>query len=446
MDSSIKTNLPMTEIIEFNKDKIDRFSYSNSLIEANYSLSTEQHRIIFTMAQMIHPDDVEFKEYKINIREFAKHFGIKGESVVEHVKKVAKQLVGKTLTIKDKARKQTIFMNWLSSAIVPEKGSGNDVVLTFDPKMKPFLLQIKGGFTFLENKQITRLKGKYALRIYMLLKQYLSFGERTFSIADLREKLDLKADDYVRLYDFKKVVIDRSVTEINNVTDLYVEVKDGHKIGKRVIELVFTYHQKSGEEVGRVIGVNNDKNGENEKIGGIRENDDKNGDLNNDIFGGEKGGKKNDKIGEGKNGTQDELKAYHEEKGYKSDFENFWILNESTGWSGIKNRFAWLDGFEKNFRDKNPEKYQEPKMAGAAIVKDPQEEKIKEVRSRIKFALNSEFGTEEEVKIWIRFFDGMPIAKDGDGFVISVKNSEALQYQEILSNINVKIEVMNANS
>lgn len=46
---------------------------------------------------------------------------------------------------------------------------------------------------------------------------------------------------------------------------------------------------------------------------------------------------------------KDELLNHHQKNKMKCDFEEFWLINESRGWEGVKNKFAWLDRFERTF-------------------------------------------------------------------------------------------------
>lgn len=44
---------------------------SNALIEARYRLTLQEARIILWLLIQIHPDDEDFKEHKMNIKDFA---------------------------------------------------------------------------------------------------------------------------------------------------------------------------------------------------------------------------------------------------------------------------------------------------------------------------------------------------------------------------------------
>ena len=44
---------------------------SNRLLEARYSLTVGEQRLILAMVSMIHPDDADFFDYEITVRDFS---------------------------------------------------------------------------------------------------------------------------------------------------------------------------------------------------------------------------------------------------------------------------------------------------------------------------------------------------------------------------------------
>ena len=63
------------------------------------------------------------------------------------------------------------------------------VDLCFDPKLKPYLLQLKDQFTSIALQYAIQLKSLYAIRIYELLKQYQRLKQRTLGLSNPRSGL-----------------------------------------------------------------------------------------------------------------------------------------------------------------------------------------------------------------------------------------------------------------
>lgn len=65
----------------------------------------------------------------------------------------------------------------------------------------------------------------------------------TLDLAELRFKFGLLDDEYLRMHDFKKRVLDYAVAEINEHTDLTISYEQ-HKRGRVITGFTFTIKQK----------------------------------------------------------------------------------------------------------------------------------------------------------------------------------------------------------
>ena len=80
--------------------------------------------------------------------------------------------------------------------------------LSFDPQLKPYLIQLKSHFTSIELRYVIHLQSVYAMRIYELLKQYRKIGERVLPIVELRHMLGILPHKYQYINDFRRYAID----------------------------------------------------------------------------------------------------------------------------------------------------------------------------------------------------------------------------------------------
>lgn len=207
---------------------------SNYLIEASYRLSLQEQRLILLMVSKIKPDDRNFHVYQIAIKNFNRIVGIIGEASYQRTKELTKKLLERSLQIvKDNS---TLQVSWLSSAEYFE-GKGY-VELSFDPKLKPYLLQLKEFFTRYRLQHVIRLKSSYSIKLYELLKQYENIGKRKIGLDELRHKFGLKPDEYPLYANFKQKILSRVQTELNTFTDLSFSTIE-QKHGRKVIGIVF---------------------------------------------------------------------------------------------------------------------------------------------------------------------------------------------------------------
>jgi len=216
---------------------------SNRLIEASYKLTTQEQRIILLMSSMIKPEDKDFHTYQITVKDFNHIVGIKGEGGYEKTKDVTRRLLERVLSIK--SEKSFLQISWLSSAEY-FKGKGY-VELSFDPKLKPYLLQLKQFFTQYELKEVVRLKRAYSVRIYELLKQYEKLKNRSFDLVELRRLLGLRPDEYKLYGHFKSRILKPAQKELEKSTNLKFDFKE-KKQGRKVVGLVFRIQKNTADK------------------------------------------------------------------------------------------------------------------------------------------------------------------------------------------------------
>ena len=203
----------------------------NNLVEAKYSMTLQQKRIMIWLVSQIKPDDIDFKEHVLNIRELIKICQLSGESSYKEIKNITFSLIEKgirIIDITDPENKREIQVSWLSSADYYQ----GQVKLSFSPKLKPYLLQLKEKFTTINVIDLMQFKSIHAIRIYELLKQYQDIGERTLGIEEIKECCGVKYK-FKQYIEFEKYLLLIAQREINEKSDIYFEferIKPSRKI------------------------------------------------------------------------------------------------------------------------------------------------------------------------------------------------------------------------
>jgi len=80
---------------------------------------------------------------------------------------------------------------WISRASYFDEDTAM-VYIRFDPSLKPYLIQLKREFTQASLSTVLPLKSVYAIRLYLLLKQYRGIGKRALSLEEMREMLGIE--------------------------------------------------------------------------------------------------------------------------------------------------------------------------------------------------------------------------------------------------------------
>jgi plasmid replication initiation protein len=231
---------------------------SNDLIEARYRLTLGEQRLVLLLASQIRKDDKDFNYYEIKISDFAEMFGLKTDkSLYEKVEKIAGDLLGKKLYLKNdgKSFEGTVWLSYVKYV----SGSGT-IKLRFDDCLKPYLLQLKhsiNGFTQYKLHTIMSFKSAYSIRLYELLKMEVwkseklksTQFEKSFSLDEYRRILGVDKNAYPIFADFRKRVIDTTVLEISEQTELNISETKYIKTGRKITGITFIVKIRQTDEI-----------------------------------------------------------------------------------------------------------------------------------------------------------------------------------------------------
>ncbi|MDK4579519.1 RepB family plasmid replication initiator protein, partial [Kingella kingae] len=125
------------------------------------------------------------------------------------------------------------------------------VKFKFADAIVPFLVELEKHFTVYEIEQIAQLSSSYAMRLYEFFMQYLDKqtgkGWLDISLEDLRFRFGLLPTEYERMSDFKKRVLDYSINEINDKTDLTATYEQRKK-GRVIVGFRFDFTKKQRQQ------------------------------------------------------------------------------------------------------------------------------------------------------------------------------------------------------
>lgn len=214
---------------------------SNNLIEAGYKLSLNEQRLILSaIAQLDGRKPVpKNNDFEITAKDFAKSFNIPMKQAYEALEDAASRLYEQDIkTLNQKENSRTRF-RWVDC--VKYWDGEAKVTLSFSNKVIPYLTKLHNKFTTYELNQVSQLKTAYAIRLYELLIQFVKTGIRKITLQKLREFLEIEKD-YSRFFDLKRRVLNPSIKNINESTDLTVDW-DVIKTGRSITGLVFLFQK-----------------------------------------------------------------------------------------------------------------------------------------------------------------------------------------------------------
>ena len=215
----------------------------NDLIEAGYKLTLEEQRLVLACISKIdsRPGAEVPDLITITASEYSELFGLQMKHAYSQLKEATSNLYERDIRIKGK--KKTERMRWVYRVAYSD-GKGM-VSLKFSPDIKPYLSQLNGMFTRYQLAHVARLKSPYSIRLYELLSQWRSTGERVIELGELRSLLELE-DKYEKFNDLKKRVIQPAINELNRQTDLDITF-DTQREGRSIARLLFLFTAKQAE-------------------------------------------------------------------------------------------------------------------------------------------------------------------------------------------------------
>jgi len=206
---------------------------SNKLIEASYTLTVLEQRLIRVLASMIKKDDDDFKEYEFKTKDLIKVLNVSDSRFYREIDKITDLLMQRIIKIKDIGNKEFEKYHWVE---VVKYKNGN-LKLKINKELKPFYLSLD-WYTKYQLKNIMQFKSTYSFRLYELLKQYENIGNRLITIDDLRLVLDIDKNYYPKYANLKQKVVNVVLKEINANTDLHIEIEELKKV-RKVIAIKF---------------------------------------------------------------------------------------------------------------------------------------------------------------------------------------------------------------
>ena len=220
----------------------------NRLIEGRYDLTLQEKRLILWLVSEIKAEDKELRRYRVSIHELAEFIGIeKNKNIYRQMAEIAEKLMKRVIQIWSDDKQRLTLFHWVSAA---EYNFGSGFVeFRLSDELIPYLLELKKNFTKLALKYAVSLKSAHAIRIYELLKQYETIGERTLEVASIRVLCGIGEKQYALYTDVKRNVIDIARREINEKTDIrfdYEEIKLGRKV--HAIRFVISPNEEANDD------------------------------------------------------------------------------------------------------------------------------------------------------------------------------------------------------
>ena len=211
----------------------------NSLIQASYTLSLVEARLILLAivearetGRGITPDSY----LEVHADHYANQFSVTKQTAYQGLADAVSSLFNRQVTIhtidESTGKPERQIVRWVSGISYVDDAA--KVKIRFSPDVVPLITRLEANFTSYTLEQISELQSSYAVRLYELLIQWRSVTKTPlFKLADFRNQLGVDIEEYPRMDNFKRFVLDLAIYQINKHTDInvcYEQQKEGRVI------------------------------------------------------------------------------------------------------------------------------------------------------------------------------------------------------------------------
>jgi plasmid replication initiation protein len=187
---------------------------------------------------------------------------------IERVEKTLKKLSTITIEIDyknvDTKEEHSVQAHFLSYDV--SKAENGILTYAFDPILLKFLWEPK-IYTTISLQFMQNFKNCYAHQLYQIMSFYQHRYQRVWTpeIYELRQRLGVGDDQYIRFDNLKRAVIDKAVNEVNQFAQFYIETSliRGGKGGK-VVAVKFEIVERPDEV--KIPSLDNTKGSKKNKI------------------------------------------------------------------------------------------------------------------------------------------------------------------------------------
>lgn len=225
----------------------------NRLIEASYKLDLSEQRLVLlaiVRARENSENITPMTWLDVNAQDYASTYHIACNSAYEALQEAATTLFSRQMTLigidPKTGAEGVIQTRWVSSVHYLE--NSGTVRMQLAPLVVEYISNLETRFTSYKLKLISHLTSNYAIRLYELLSQYRTIGQREIALAELKSLLGATEKSYERIDNFKNKVIEVAIKQINKHTDLLVEYEQ-MKQGRSVVALSFKMTSQHNPEL-----------------------------------------------------------------------------------------------------------------------------------------------------------------------------------------------------
>lgn len=220
---------------------------SNALVEAAYTMTLAEIKVLLAAVAQVRRDEdlTDAITYRLTASALSDMEGFSEKNEYRILKRSVERLYERSVLIHDLPNgegkpNKALLTRWVQSIrYVDTEGA---VEIRFSKDILPYLQALTSEFEQYKLRNIAGMRSTYGVRLYELLIQWRTQGEREIPIDWLKERFGI-TDKYKSIRDLKRFVIEPGIRDVNDHSDLFVEWGQ-RKTGRRVTHFQFRFWSK----------------------------------------------------------------------------------------------------------------------------------------------------------------------------------------------------------
>lgn len=205
-------------------------------------MTLQQMRFFTLYLAKINPKNPESKVVRFSVDDFARIMQV--EANESNIKENILNLLEHTVWVKSHKYKGGITACHLfrKSELFKDEYGVLQVEFQCSEDIEPYIFELRNNFTSFEVWNTLRLRSVIQSRLYQLLKQFQTIGERIIALDDLKEQLGIDKGSYIDYKTFNRDVLKKCQKALAELTDIKFDYKT---IGRPAKSIRFTIYKNS---------------------------------------------------------------------------------------------------------------------------------------------------------------------------------------------------------
>ena len=225
----------------------------SALVTASYGLNVAESRLVLlaiTIAkEYLHTAQSKSllgKRIEISAQRYVDMFGVSKSSAYRLLQDTCKNLFKRQFSYTEAAESKNLWhrtSHWVMD--IAYMNETETIALSLSPTIIASIDNLEEHLSSYGVQKVSNLTNSHTIRLYELLNTLSKRGMLRISIEDLRRELGVLEYEYKRMFDFKRQVLDYSIAQINENTDIQVSYEQHKKV--RTIS-AFTFNVELKED------------------------------------------------------------------------------------------------------------------------------------------------------------------------------------------------------